>query len=111
MSYSKECGITVVQDECFIEFAGEAHTQELLRDFKNLIIVRAFTKIYGIPGVRLGYLIADPHMRARIARQLPEWNLSVFAQAAGVIYEKRPDWDAEKYLAERVHGLPLKAGR
>lgn len=73
----KECGITVVLDECFIEFAGKAHTQELLRDFKNLIIVRAFTKIYGIPGVRLGYLIADPHMRARIARQLPEWNLSV----------------------------------
>ena len=96
----KDCGITVVLDECFIEFAGDAHTQELLHDFKNLIIVRAFTKIYGIPGVRLGYLIADSHMRARIARQLPEWNLSVFAQAAGVIYEKRPDWDAEKYLAD-----------
>ena len=94
----KECGITVVLDECFIEFAGKAHTQELLRDFKNLIIVRAFTKIYGIPGVRLGYLIADPHMRARIARQLPEWNLSVFAQRAGIVCAEQ----AEQYLQDTV---------
>lgn len=52
--------------------------------FPNLILVRAFTKIFAIPGVRLGYLVcSDPLLLGKISRQLPEWNVSVFAQAAG----------------------------
>lgn len=89
MKLLKRCldkNITVVMDECFIEFVGEEHSfMEQLETFDNLIIVRAFTKIYAIPGVRLGYLLcANQQMRKQICAQLPEWNLSTFAQAAGV---------------------------
>lgn len=52
--------------------------------FPNLILIRAFTKIFSIPGVRLGYLVcSDPLLLEKISMQLPEWNVSGFAQAAG----------------------------
>lgn len=77
--------ITVVLDECFIDFCGKDVTMlSEIGQFQNLILVRAFTKIFSIPGVRLGFLVcSDEKLRAKIKRQLPEWNLSCFAQAAG----------------------------
>ena len=89
MKLLKRCrdrNITVVMDECFIEFAGEEHSfMDQLQNFDNLVIVRAFTKTYAIPGVRLGYLLcSNSKLCGKIQMQLPEWNLSTFAQAAGV---------------------------
>lgn len=78
-------GICVVLDECFIDFCeGEASMLPEIAQFENLILVRAFTKICAVPGVRLGYLVcADQSLLEKIRRQLPEWNLSGLAQAAG----------------------------
>lgn len=84
-SHCKCKGIFVVLDECFIEFSGNPSMIRELDTFKNLMLVRAFTKIFSIPGVRLGYMLCgDETIREKIQRQLPEWNLSTFAQAAGV---------------------------
>lgn len=96
--------ITVVLDECFIEFCEKDPTQPLsmvneIENYQNLIIVRAFTKIFAIPGVRLGYLVCSNHtLLEKIQKQLPEWNLSVFAQMAGVACVT----DCEKYLQDTV---------
>lgn len=81
----KEKEITVILDECFIEFCNEdASMLQEIETFPNLLLVRAFTKIFAIPGVRLGYLVcSNPRLSEKIGRQLPEWNISVFAQAAG----------------------------
>lgn len=77
--------IYVVLDECFIEFCRQKDT--LLSEiefYDNLLLVRAFTKIFAIPGVRLGYLVSSNRtVLGKIRRQLPEWNLSTFAQTAG----------------------------
>ncbi len=83
--HCREKGITVILDECFIEFCGkEASMLQEIETFPNLLLVRAFTKIFAIPGVRLGYLVcSNPFLSEKIDRQLPEWNISVFAQAAG----------------------------
>ncbi|MBW7571281.1 pyridoxal phosphate-dependent aminotransferase [Caproiciproducens faecalis] len=79
--------ITVVLDECFLEFTGEEERlsyKNRITDYPNILVVRAFTKIFAIPGVRLGYLFCgDRELKEKIENQLPEWNLSVFAQAAG----------------------------
>lgn len=85
LEYCKNKEIYVVLDECFIEFCDkECSVLQEIEMFPNLILVRAFTKIFAIPGVRLGYLVcSDSLLLERIGRQLPEWNLSVFAQAAG----------------------------
>lgn len=85
LRHCEEKGIYVVLDECFIEFCGGNHTMlPEIEQFEHLILVRAFTKIFAIPGVRSGYLICkNKPLLAQIAAQLPEWNLSCFAQEAG----------------------------
>ena len=56
----------------------------LLCDYDNLIVVRAFTKLFAIPGVRLGYMLSkNEAVRQKVQRNLPEWNVSVLAQMAG----------------------------
>ena len=51
--------ITVVLDECFIAFTGTEGYVSWIRKYPHLIVVRAYTKIYAIPGIRLGYLLAQ----------------------------------------------------
>lgn len=85
LRHCEKKGIYVVLDECFIEFCGEGHSMiSEIEQFAHVILVRAFTKIFSIPGVRLGYLICkNKQLLAKIAAHLPEWNLSCFAQEAG----------------------------
>ena len=82
----RQCDITLVLDECFIELTGKELKYSFLsqlEEFSNVVVVRAFTKLYAIPGVRLGYLVCEQTLAEKIRLQLPEWNLSVFAQRAG----------------------------
>lgn len=90
LRHCQERGIYVVLDECFIEFCGQRHSMlsalETSGTADHLILVQAYTKIFAVAGVRLGYLICkNRYLRMKIARQLPEWNLSCFAQTAGVV--------------------------
>lgn len=72
-------------DECFMEFCeGQNSMLSEIGKEDRLLLLRAFTKSYAIPGVRLGYLIGSAEeLLTKIREQLPEWNLSVFAQKAG----------------------------
>lgn len=79
--------IYVVLDECFIDFCGREYSMvSELMQFDNLILIGAFTKIFSIPGVRLGYLLcSNLTLLSKIRKQIPEWNLSCFAQEAGCV--------------------------
>ena len=85
LDHCREQGIFVVMDECFIDFCADAESSlRWVKKHENLIVVQAFTKIYAIPGLRLGYLVCgNESLREKIARNLPEWNVSVIAQEAG----------------------------
>ncbi|MCM1253354.1 MAG: aminotransferase class I/II-fold pyridoxal phosphate-dependent enzyme [Clostridium sp.] len=109
--HCREKEIYVVLDESFIEFTGSGFSMlSEINEFDNLILVRSFTKIFSIPGARLGYLVCkNPALLARIAGQLPEWNLSCFAQAAGcacviqnefILHTKRFVEQEKKLLAD-----------
>lgn len=51
----------VIIDEAYIEYLGDgASLKELTRDNPRIIIVRTFSKIYGLAGLRIGYLMAHP---------------------------------------------------
>lgn len=100
--HCEEKGIYVVLDECFIEFCAECPSiLSKIGQFPHLILVRAFTKIFSIPGVRLGFLVCDnePLFR-KIAAQLPEWNLSSFAQEAGCACAQETEFirETQKYV-------------
>jgi histidinol-phosphate/aromatic aminotransferase/cobyric acid decarboxylase-like protein len=102
----REKEILVVLDESFIEFTGEEGAIRFISESAcaNLILVRSFTKAYAVPGLRLGYLIAGKACCDRIAKQLPEWNVSLIAQEAGTaILEDVPGkWSRKQYLADTV---------
>lgn len=85
IGHCKQKHIYVVADECFMGFCEKNYSVlSLLCDYDNLIVVRAFTKLFAIPGVRLGYMLSkNETVRQKVQRNLPEWNVSVLAQMAG----------------------------
>lgn len=94
LRYCRGKKITVVLDECFIEFCeGQESVIDVIAEFPNVILIRAFTKIFSIPGVRLGYLVcSDQNLCQKVKQQLPEWNVSVFAQMAGTACAKEAEF-------------------
>lgn len=94
LSHCKDYGIYVLVDECFIEFcSGDCSVISEINYFSNLLLVRAFTKIFSIPGIRLGYLIcSNQQLVGKIGRHLPEWNISCFAHAAGCACASEMDY-------------------
>ncbi|MBP5281678.1 MAG: aminotransferase class I/II-fold pyridoxal phosphate-dependent enzyme [Lachnospiraceae bacterium] len=85
----EETGTTMVVDECFIELTQEPEEYTMtkhLSELTNVIVLRAFTKSFAIPGIRLGYLLCgDEKIAKKILLQLPEWNVSLVAQRAGIV--------------------------
>lgn len=84
----EKMGAFVVVDECFIDFTEnnkDYSVKHLLGEYSNLIILKAFTKIFAIPGVRLGYcLSSSTEVIEGLKIVGPPWNVSNIAQAAGV---------------------------
>ena len=82
------CGAVLAVDECFLDFLpdGDRWTAKpLLHEDQNLIIFKAFTKLYGMAGVRLGYcLSADAALLEKMQNAGQPWAVSSLAQAAGV---------------------------
>ena len=83
----KMTGSLLIVDECFIAFtenAGARSASRFLESGCSLVILRAFTKFYSMPGLRLGYAVcAEEKTADRLREHLPEWNVSTIAQAAG----------------------------
>ncbi len=83
MLASLPSGCYLVVDEAFIDFTslGEANSMSKhLVQWKNLLILRSATKFYGMPGLRLGYmLIGDVELAASMRDQMPIWQVNVFA--------------------------------
>lgn len=79
-------GTVLLMDECFLALSGgdaDSLIHRIRSEALPAVVLRAFTKTFAIPGVRLGYAICSGPMAERIQSELPEWNLSVFAQYAG----------------------------
>ena len=84
----KEKQIFLVVDECFLDFVEEAEAFELKEMtglYSNLFLLKAFTKRYAIPGLRLGYGICqNKELLEKMEQAVQPWNVSVPAQAAGI---------------------------
>ena len=91
----KKQNIIVILDECFLEFLDEPNRYEmsdLREEYPNLLIVKAFTKIFSMPGLRLGYAISsNQDTLEEMSWKLQQWNVSVPAQMAGVAALERPE--------------------
>lgn len=80
----RESGKIVVVDEAYAEFSEETLISEI-ENYPNLVILRTFSKSFGMAGLRLGYLLAQPETIALINRVRPPFNVNSFSQKAGII--------------------------
>jgi threonine-phosphate decarboxylase len=76
-------GAYLALDEAFVDFVEEASLKSALSRFPRLLILRSFTKFFGIPGVRLGYVLAAAELITRLAGAQEPWSVGTLAQALG----------------------------
>ncbi|MCR4940115.1 MAG: aminotransferase class I/II-fold pyridoxal phosphate-dependent enzyme [Treponemataceae bacterium] len=83
-----QSGTKLLIDECFMELTGRKREYSflpLLTAFPWVSVLNAFTKTMAVPGLRLGWCVsARPETARSLVLQLPEWNVSELAQAAGI---------------------------
>lgn len=80
----RESGKIVVVDEAYAEFSGETLIPEIA-NYPNLLIMRTFSKSFGMAGLRLGYLLGQPETIDLINRVRPPFNVNAFSQRAGCL--------------------------
>jgi histidinol-phosphate aminotransferase len=78
--------VTIVLDEAYVEF--QAHDDpdaslDLLESFPNLVVLRTFSKCYGLAGLRVGYAIGSSNFRAAVDAVRQPFSVNALAQAAG----------------------------
>lgn len=80
-------GMRLFLDECFLDLsdgAGAGSLKGRLSEQPGLFILKAFTKSYGMAGLRLGYCLSgDSALLEAMSRTAQPWNVSLPAQAAG----------------------------
>lgn len=102
-------------DESFIDFLDV----ESVRNFvgKNLVVVQSLTKIFALPGLRLGFAVAEKNLAKKFNAAKDVWNVNFLAQKAGVaaladekfLADTRKWLEVErKFFVERLQNLPVK---
>ncbi len=101
LNHCHKIGCQVMIDEAFMDFVErEEHYSMVpfIAEWKNLIIVRAFTKVFAIPGIRLGYGVYGSLEKAKIhADQMIPWSINTYAEAMKDFINTR---EAKDYLEE-----------
>ena len=116
----KENNVFIVIDECFLEFIENSQIYSLKKNIMdgNVFILKSFTKLYAIAGIRLGYcMCCNKKIMDDLNRFRQSWSISNLAQSAGIAaldekefvntsleYIKRE----KQYLLENFENLNLK---
>jgi histidinol-phosphate aminotransferase len=93
----------VLLDEAYIEFVAARYRidgPQLVRRFPNVVVLRTFSKAYGLAGLRIGYGFAAPELAAKISvMQLP------FGMSSASVAAVAASYDAEAELAQRIRRI------
>ncbi len=102
-----------VFDEAFIDFADSAISMlHLLGEAPKVIVIRSLTKIFAIPGLRLGFTVSEPRTNLRLREIIEPWSVNAIAARVGMAcLEGASEYAARtrKFVADEraylVHGL------
>ena len=101
--------VTVILDEAYIEFQANDHpdaTLDLLGRFPNLVVLRTFSKCYGLAGLRVGFAIGSSNFRAAVDAVRQPFSVNAIAQAAGaeaILHSDDVLRRVESTIVERLH--------
>ncbi|MBR0277474.1 MAG: aminotransferase class I/II-fold pyridoxal phosphate-dependent enzyme [Clostridia bacterium] len=118
LSVCKELGIRLFIDECFLDLTDNRTSMKIyISQNPSLFILKAFTKSYGMAGIRLGYcLCSDTGLLMEMSKNVHPWNVSVIAQAAGVAAVREQNFvkksvniicKERKWLKEKLESLGI----
>jgi histidinol-phosphate aminotransferase len=91
--------VLVVVDEAYNEFVTEADSQDALdlqRTHDNVIVLRTFSKIYGLCGLRTGFGLCSPELKAAIDKVRQPFNVNLLGQVAAIEALKHQDQVAQR---------------
>jgi histidinol-phosphate aminotransferase len=100
--------VTVLLDEAYIELQvvdDPFATVDLLRRFPNLVLLRTFSKVYGLAGLRCGYALGSARFRAAVDAVRQPFSVNLLAQAAGaeaILHQDDVERRIERTVAERI---------
>jgi histidinol-phosphate aminotransferase len=100
--------VTVILDEAYVEFQTHDDvdaTVDLLAELPNLVILRTFSKCYGLAGLRVGYALGSTKFRAAIDAVRQPFSVNALAQAAGaeaILHQDDVSKRVESTIAERL---------
>jgi histidinol-phosphate aminotransferase len=95
--------IMIVLDEAYAEFITDPEGLrglDAMAERPNVVVLRTFSKAYGLAGFRVGYCVADPQVAAAVRAVALPFGVSIAAQAAVIA-----SLDAEALLLDRVAEL------
>lgn len=97
--------ILLVVDECFQDFLPDPRRYSLLPELagrKNIFLLKSFTKMFGLPGLRLGYGVTrDRALIGRMEMSRQPWPVSIPAQMAGTAALEQEEFiqNTRKYIS------------
>jgi histidinol-phosphate aminotransferase len=101
--------VTLVLDEAYVEFQTNDDpdaTIDVLREFPNLVVLRTFSKCYGLAGLRVGFAIGSANFRAAVDAVRQPFSVNALAQAAGaeaILHSDDAMRRIETTVIERLH--------
>jgi len=101
--------VPVVLDEAYVEFVRDpavADGRRLLAEHPNLVLLRTFSKAYGLAALRVGYALAHPEIAAAIRTASTPFGVNHLAQVAALA-----SLAASAELEQRVEALVAERGR
>jgi histidinol-phosphate aminotransferase len=100
--------VTIALDEAYVEFQAVEDpdaTVDLLAEFPNLVVLRTFSKVYGLAGLRVGFALGSAKFRAAVDAVRQPFSVNAVAQAAGaeaILHSDDVEQRVERNLVERV---------
>ena len=100
--------VTVALDEAYVEFQTQQDpdtTTDLLADFPNLMILRTFSKVYGLAGLRCGYALCGAKLRAALDAVRQPFSVNELAQVAAaeaILHQDDVADRVERTVVERI---------
>ena len=111
-----ETGVPFLIDEAYIEFNGlEKSMVKLIKQYKNVMILRTLSKAYGLAGLRFGYMLGDKDVVDQISVSILPWNVGTITMWAALaafedtegLQERRDFVNSEvQFIEESLKDIP-----
>lgn len=112
--------ILIVVDEAYMEFVRDENVKsciDIVKDYKNVCVLRTFSKAYGLAALRIGYIVASDEVIENLEKVRVPFNVSTIAQNSALIALEEQDYMKEKvtmnhkvidYVYDELDKLNLK---